>query len=77
MEHLCGRGFLTTDGEIWNHSRKLLKPTFARSNLLDLSTVGNELDNLIESLPTDGTTVDLQPLLSTMVRFPSGGRDIN
>jgi cytochrome P450 len=77
MEHLCGRGFLTTDGEIWNHSRKLLKPTFARSNLLDLSTVENELDKLIEAIPTDGSTVDLQPLLSNMVRVSSGERDIN
>ncbi|KAF4624127.1 hypothetical protein G7Y89_g14046 [Cudoniella acicularis] len=66
MEYLCGRGFLTTDGDIWNHSRRLLKPTFSRSNLSDLGTLSRQLDQLLDQLPTDGSTVDLQPALSNM-----------
>ncbi|KAH6663753.1 cytochrome P450 [Halenospora varia] len=66
MEYLCGRGFLTTDGDMWNHSRKLLKPTFARNNLLDLGTLSKELDRLLDQVPNDGSTIDLAPGLSNM-----------
>jgi cytochrome P450 len=67
MEYLCGRGFLTTDGEMWNHSRKLLKPTFSKNNILDLSPLSKELDKLLETIPADGSVIDLQPVLSNMV----------
>jgi hypothetical protein len=59
MEHLYGRGFLTSDRDMWNYSRKLLKPTFARDNIMDLSAVGNELDKLIGLIPDNGTAIDL------------------
>jgi hypothetical protein len=67
MEYFCGRGFLTTDGDIWQHSRKLLKPGFAKSNLVNLDFLSQQVDDLLSQLPTDGETVDLQPLLYTMV----------
>ncbi|PVH96485.1 cytochrome P450 [Periconia macrospinosa] len=66
MEYFCGQGFLTTDGEIWQHSRKLLKPTFAKANLLDLSILSREFDQLVHDIPKEGTAVDLQPLFDTM-----------
>jgi cytochrome P450 len=46
MEYFCGVGFLTTDGSIWQHSRKLLKPSFSKSNILDLSFLSREVDKL-------------------------------
>jgi cytochrome P450 len=67
MEQFCGRGFLTTDGVIWQHSRKLLKPSFARSNLVNLDFLSQQVDHFLSQLPTEGDTVDLQPLLYTMV----------
>ncbi|EHK97179.1 putative Cytochrome 52A12 [Glarea lozoyensis 74030] len=66
MEYLCGRGFLTTDGEMWNHSRKLLKPTFSKTNIVDLSPLSKELDKLLETIPANGSVIDLQPALSNM-----------
>ena len=67
MEYFCGRGFLTTDGDIWQPSRKLLKPTFAKNNLQDLSYLSQQVDDMFGQLLEDGTTVDLQPLFYTMV----------
>ncbi|KAF2818630.1 cytochrome P450 [Ophiobolus disseminans] len=66
MDYFCGRGMLTTDGELWNHSRKLWKPTFAKDNLLDLAFLSQQVDNLLADLPADGTSTDLQPPLYTM-----------
>ncbi|KAF7536556.1 hypothetical protein G7054_g4413 [Neopestalotiopsis clavispora] len=63
MEYFCGKGFITTDGDTWSHSRKLLKPSFDFNNIKDLSILQEEVDKLIETLPKDGTAVDLQPLL--------------
>ncbi|KAI0197964.1 cytochrome P450 [Astrocystis sublimbata] len=58
----CGRGFITTDGDIRKQARKLLKPSFDLSNLRDLSTLRLETDKILEDIPK-GDTVDLQPLL--------------
>ena len=67
QEPFCGRGFITTDGPAWEHSRALLKPSFNKSNVADLSMLENGLNKLIECIPTDGSTVDLQPLLFSLV----------
>jgi cytochrome P450 len=68
MEEFCGRGFLSTDGTVWQQSRKLLKPTFAKNNLQNLEYLSQQVDNMFSELPSDGATVDLQPLFFTMVR---------
>lgn len=67
MEYFCGHGFITTDGDTWRHSRKLLKPSFDLSNIRDLDILKEEVDTLLKQLPKDGSTVDLQPLLYVMV----------
>ena len=67
IECFCGHGFLTTHGAMWQHSRKLLKPTFNKANLLDLAALSAEVDQFISNLPADGSTVDLQPMLFMMV----------
>lgn len=67
MEFFCGRGFLTMDGDMWQHARKLIKPSFAKSNISDLSVLSRETDKFLEQLQTRGETVDLQPLLYIMV----------
>lgn len=61
MEHFVGLGFITCDGAIWHHSRKLLRPTFNKSNLLDFASLAAEVDSFLDKLPIDGSTVDLQP----------------
>jgi cytochrome P450 len=67
MEYFCGRGFITSDGDTWSQSKKLLRPSFDRSNLKDLGVLRDEVNALINNLPRDGSTVDLQPLLYTTV----------
>jgi cytochrome P450 len=67
MGYFCGQGLLTTDGELWHYSRKLWKPTFAKHNLLDLEFLSQQTDTLLSHVPDDGSTVDLQPLLYSMV----------
>lgn len=66
MEPFCGRGFLTTDGDIWHHTRKLLKPGFSKINIADCGYLAQQVDDLLTRLPTGGATVDLQPLFYTM-----------
>ena len=68
LEPFCGKGFITTDGETWAHSRKLINPIFAKTNIADLGPFAICVDRLLEKIPKDGSTVDLQPLLSSLVR---------
>lgn len=70
MEYFCGRGFITTDGETWKHSRNLLKPSLDLGNIRDLNILKREVDALLRQLPKDRSTVDLQPLLYVMVSYP-------
>ncbi|KAI0974116.1 cytochrome P450 alkane hydroxylase-like protein [Xylaria arbuscula] len=66
MEHFCGRGFLTTDGLEWRAARQSIRPVFAKSNAVDIGVLRRELNNMCGQIPTDGSTVDLQPLLYVM-----------
>lgn len=62
----CGRGFITTDGAKWEHSRQLLKPCFNKANLSNLSFLEESLQKVFKRLPRDQSTVDLQVLLSDL-----------
>ena len=53
---------LVADGIEWEHSRAFLKPSFARSQVGDLATLETHIKNLIESVPHDGSTVDMAEL---------------
>lgn len=70
MEYFCGQGFLTTDGLVWLHARKMLKPSFAKQSISQLDFLGQETRKLLNKIPTDGTTIDLQhPLFITVRRI--------
>ncbi|KAJ9133007.1 Cytochrome P450 [Pleurostoma richardsiae] len=65
---LLGRGIFTSRGDVWKHSRALLRPQFAKDMISDLDMEEKHLDNLMSQLPLDTATgwtekVDLQPLL--------------
>lgn len=62
-----GRGFLTTDGVEWEHSRALLTPSFTKSNLSDHTDFNHQLELMMKQIPRDGSTVDLQELLFSLV----------
>ncbi|KAL8872930.1 MAG: hypothetical protein Q9174_001533 [Haloplaca sp. 1 TL-2023] len=57
-----GKGIMTADGSFWNHSRTLLKPTFSRSQISDLSGYRVHVENLLARLSeVDGQDIDLKP----------------
>lgn len=64
---VLGRGIFSADGVFWRHSRDLIKPTFARSEISDVNSLGNFVDTLLEQMPDGGTTIDIQPLLHKLV----------
>ena len=67
----CGEGVLSTDGPAWERSRTLLRPFFYKSNISDLTTFEHSVEQLLERLPRDGSTVDLVPLFSNLVHQSS------
>ena len=50
---------LVADGMEWEHSRAFLKPSFSRSQVGNLETLETHVKHLIETIPQDGSTVDL------------------
>lgn len=55
-------GIFTTDGAAWQHSREMLRPNFARSQVGDLPTFEKHVKHLVAAVPLDGKTVDLSEL---------------
>ncbi|RHZ55588.1 hypothetical protein CDV55_104290 [Aspergillus turcosus] len=60
---LLGEGIFDTDGDHWAASRALIRPSFTRDQVADLTSLENLIQGLFSLLPWDGTTVvDLQEL---------------
>ncbi len=64
---LVGRGIFTTDGPEWAHSRGLIRPCFSRAQVADLTLLKLHVDHLLELIPRDGSTIDLQALFCRLV----------
>ena len=64
---VLGKGIFSEDGVFWKHSRDLIKPTFARSEISEVNTLCAFVDRLMGSIPRDGATVDIQPLMHQLV----------
>jgi cytochrome P450 len=62
-----GEGVFTMDGAFWEHSRALIRPTFSITNIADLPAFEVNLQKFFKLLPSDGSTVDLKPLLCKLV----------
>ncbi|KAB8070020.1 cytochrome P450 [Aspergillus leporis] len=58
---LLGSGIFTTDGSQWQHSRVMIRHTFKKAQLLDLSLIETHVQHLISHIPRK-TPIDLQPL---------------
>jgi cytochrome P450 len=64
---LLGNGIFTQDGTLWEHSRAMMRPQFARDLVSDLELEERHVQNLMKAIvtkPGDGWTdeVDLQVL---------------
>lgn len=53
---------LSTNGKEWHDARALIRPTFMRNQLADLAIMDRHVDYLLDKIPTDGSTVDMQRL---------------
>ena len=62
-----GDGIFVSDGPLWKHSRNFLKPAFSKSQFADLLSFGTHVDRLLTLVPSDGASVDLQPLFQRLV----------
>jgi cytochrome P450 len=62
MSSFLGLGIFTSEGAAWKHSREMLRPCFERSQVADVSIMETHTGRLLQNVPQDGTTVDLQPL---------------
>ncbi|OJJ30782.1 hypothetical protein ASPWEDRAFT_160541 [Aspergillus wentii DTO 134E9] len=63
---LLGHGIFAADGKQWEKSRALLRPSFTRDNIADLDIFERHVANLVNCVPADGATVDLQDLFFRM-----------
>lgn len=64
---LVGKGIFTTDGAEWVRSRGLIRPCFARAQVADLALLKVHVDRLLELIPSNNSTIDLQPLFCRLV----------
>ncbi|MCJ1251528.1 hypothetical protein MMC30_008763 [Trapelia coarctata] len=65
-EPFIGRGVFSTDGTHWKHSRDLIKPMFTKAQISNFSALDVHLDRMMEWIPRDCSTIDLQTLLKLM-----------
>ncbi|KAI9729790.1 MAG: hypothetical protein M1818_008404 [Claussenomyces sp. TS43310] len=63
---LIGDGVMTLDGVRHQKARALIQPTFSKSHIDEGGPFSVHVENLIKLLPTDGSTVDLQPLFERL-----------
>lgn len=67
FEPLLGSGLMTTDGQAWKHSRAMVNPIFKRAQVeKDLANFESHVSRLLDLIPKDGRTVDLQPLFDRL-----------
>ena len=68
FEPFVGKGIMCTDGQLWEHSRALIKPTFARTRIADLhlSAYALHVQRFLDLIPKDSSTIDLQPLFGRL-----------
>ena len=57
-----GPGIFSTDGQPWAHSREMLRPNFSKTQVADLNTFETHVSHLIDAIPRDASTVELQDL---------------
>jgi cytochrome P450 len=61
---LLGGGIFNSDGSVWKHHRTTLRPFVSRAGAAELVVVEKHVQNLIKSIPDDGSTIDLQQSFS-------------
>ena len=63
---LLGDGILTNDGALWRHLRTTAAPIITKAQMADLASFDVHVSRLLDLIPRDGSTVDLQPLFDCL-----------
>ncbi|KAL8882703.1 MAG: hypothetical protein Q9198_000336 [Flavoplaca austrocitrina] len=63
---LLGDGIFAVDGAKWRDARFLLRPSFAKSQICDISLFERHFGNFLEALPATTAAVDLQELFKRL-----------
>lgn len=61
-----GDSIFTTDGQLWQKSRSLIRPMFIRERFRDVKILHHWADRLISKIPQSGQTVDICNLFYRM-----------
>lgn len=65
-EPFLGDSIFTTDGQMWQSSRSLIRPMFTKDRIRDLHIFQKWADAMISILPPSGETVDICDLFYRM-----------
>lgn len=71
-----GKGIFVTDGQVWDHARKTLRPVFHRAQVGNLAAFEKHVSRMIDLIPRDSSTVDLQTLFHRLVSSNSAMKEI-
>jgi cytochrome P450 len=67
---LLGHGIFNADGVHWARHRALIRPSFAKKQIADLSMMKRHVQHMISCIPEDGAPVDIQSCFFRMVGPP-------
>ena len=62
-----GNGIFVTDGPVWDHARRTLRPVFQRAQMSDFAPFEKHVSRMLKLISRDGSTVDLQALFQRLV----------
>ncbi|KAH8879749.1 cytochrome P450 [Thozetella sp. PMI_491] len=57
---------LSVNGTKWRNARAMMRPAFVRNQVADLACLEKHVNNLLDKIPKDGSTIELQDLLYKM-----------
>ena len=63
---VLGHGIFDTDGAAWERSRALVRPNFTRQQVADLNSLEKHVKHLIDKVPHNGSSVDMQELFFSL-----------
>ena len=63
---VIGPGIFVVNGAAWERSRALIRPNFTRQQVADLDTFETHVGHLIDAIPRDGSTIDLQEMFFSL-----------
>ncbi|GAB7341205.1 hypothetical protein MBLNU457_7492t1 [Dothideomycetes sp. NU457] len=61
MREIMGYGLPTVDGQVWSHTRTMLRPVFVKDSISDIERLEEHMQALLLNI-SNGSTIDLKPI---------------